>query len=339
MNSKQRIGFLILMAVGALMSACGPSSPGVSSKEQVSSSDAALSSSSSVPEVPSSSEVSSSDASLPSSSEDSSSDDAPVSSSKPSSSSELFSDPDLAAYYEGVEGTGLTLLKSLREAISSPFKSLGYDGLWNAYQSTDSEDGEHINDYYSNITNYTMSDKDSGSHKKEGSAFNREHSIPKSWWGGGKSNQGCDVYIVVPTDGYVNERRSNYPFGETDGEDYSSANAYSKLGDSTFSGYSGTVFEPGDDRKGDFARIYFYALTRWDNAASWTEGAGSAVFSGSYSSNFGLTSYAKNLFLKWHEEDPVSDYEIRKNDAAEELQGNRNPYVDNPSWVEDIWGD
>jgi len=173
----------------------------------------------------------------------------------------------------------------------------------------------------------------------EGDSFNREHSIPKSWWGGSKANQGCDVYIVVPTDGYVNNRRSNFPFGLTNGETYKSHGDYCKLGPSLIPEYTSTnVFEPGDDKKGDFARIYFYALTKWDNAWNWTQGNGGSTFSGSLNTNMGLTDYALNLFLQWHSQDPVDDYERNKNDVAVQYQHNRNPYVDHPEWVNSIWG-
>ena len=63
-----------------------------------------------------------------------------------------------------------------------------------------------------------------------------------------------DLFHLYPTDGYVNNRRSNYPFGETAGETYQSSGGFSKLGKCTVSGYSGTVFEPADEYKGDFAR-------------------------------------------------------------------------------------
>ena len=66
-----------------------------------------------------------------------------------------------------------------------------------------------------------------------------------------------DLYHLYPTDGYVNNRRSNFPFGETKGETYQSEGGFSKLGKSTTSGYSGTVGEPADEYKGDFARTYF----------------------------------------------------------------------------------
>ncbi len=240
-------------------------------------------------------------------------------------------------YYASATGTGLTLFNNLRKIINNGYKSLGYDGLWQAYRKTDSSDGIHINDYYSCITNYTIENK-AGSYKNEGDCFNREHSIPKSWWGGGTGNQGCDVFIVVPSDGKVNGMRSSNPFGEVGTIKYQSAQEFSKLGSSSFPGYSGTVFEPNDEYKGDFARIYFYALTKWSGAENWTKGQGNIFFSGSLNKNFGLTDYAYNLLMKWNSQDPVSDYERNKNDAAQQLQGNRNPYVDHPEYINAIWG-
>lgn len=80
-----------------------------------------------------------------------------------------------------------------------------------------------------------------------------------------------DLFHLYPTDGYVNNRRSNYPFGETKGETYTSANNFSKLGKSTINGYSGVVFEPNDEYKGDFARSYFYMATAYeDRIAEWS---------------------------------------------------------------------
>ncbi|MDQ9814329.1 endonuclease, partial [Acinetobacter pittii] len=65
-------------------------------------------------------------------------------------------------------------------------------------------------------------------------------------------------------------RRSNYPFGENNGETYKSKNGFSKLGKCTTPGYSGTVFEPNDEYKGDFARTYFYMATAYeDRIAGW----------------------------------------------------------------------
>ena len=265
------------------------------------------------------------------------------SSSSTSSSTSSFTGGEIDyeaydGYYKSATGTKDTLLQNLRKITASGYKSLGYDGLYSAYTKTDLNEKGNINDYYSNVTTWSASSmKTCGNYKAEGDCFNREHSIPKSWWGGTTSNQGCDVYIVVPTDGYVNNRRSAYPFGEVKTVEYASKNNYCLLGESSISSYSGTVFEPNDEWKGDFARIYFYALARWNNSENWTSGDGSVIFSGSLSKNCGLTDYALNLFLKWHDQDPVSEYERVKNAEAFKLQKNRNPFVDFPQFVDSIW--
>ena len=100
---------------------------------------------------------------------------------------------------------------------------------------------------YSNTTNFTIGGPEQGhNYSGEGDGYNREHSMPKSWFKEAAPMK-SDLVHVVPTDGYVNNRRSNYPFGETNGETYKSNGGFSKLGKSTTAGYSGTVFEPADE--------------------------------------------------------------------------------------------
>lgn len=242
-------------------------------------------------------------------------------------------------YYKNADtSTPLKLISSLKTITTTGFKSLGYDGLLTAYHTTDKRSDGYLFDWYSKTNNFVIGGAaENRSYSKEGDGYNREHSIPKSWWGGEKTNQGCDVIIVVPTDGYVNNRRSNFPFGETNGEVYKSNNSYCKLGSSTFPGYSGKVFEPGDDLKGDFARIYMYAIVRW-SGYKWSSGEATSTFSGSLDKNCGFTDYAKELFLKWNAEDPVDDWERTRNNNVQTVQGNRNPFVDHPEWIEYIWG-
>ncbi len=352
MNKRFTLGLVLFLLAG-----CGtptktsssalltPSSEGNSSSLTASSS--AETPSSAAEPTPSPSPASSSSAAqpsstLPSSAPTQSSSATPTSSSRPTSSSSSSygggDGYDVNSYYSSVCGSGRSLFDSLHTRLNKGFTTLGYDGLLDVYPYSDVNEDGTIHDYYSKTTHYHMGDANK-SYSAEGDSFNREHSIPKSWWGGSKANQGCDVYIVVPTDGYVNNRRSNFPFGLTNGETYKSHGDYCKLGPSLISGYNSTdVFEPGDDKKGDFARIHFYALTKWDNAWNWTQGNGGSTFSGSLNTNMGLTDYALNLFLQWHSQDPVDDYERNKNDVAVQYQHNRNPYVDHPEWVNSIWG-
>lgn len=138
-----------------------------------------------------------------------------------------------------------------------------------------------------------------------------------------------DAFHIYPTDGKVNGQRSNFPYGEcANGTTLPSCNgvdALGKLGKSTFPGYSGTVFEPVDEYKGDFARSYFYMAACYnDKIASWS----SPMLAGNSYPCY--TTWAVNLLLKWNEQDPVSQKEIDRNNAVYKHQNNRNPFIDHP---------
>jgi endonuclease I len=167
-----------------------------------------------------------------------------------------------------------------------------------------------------------------GNYGGEGDCYNREHSFPKSWFNDA-APMVTDLFHIYPTDGYVNGMRSNYPFGEVGSATWTSTNG-SKVGSCVFPGYSGIVFEPIDEYKGDFARSYFYMLTRYlDVASSWS----SPMLSGG---NF--SSWAEDLLIQWHEADPVSDKEVDRNNEVHDIQSNRNPFIDHAEWVAAIWG-
>lgn len=236
-------------------------------------------------------------------------------------------------YYTNVDtSSGSNLIDSLESIISKGTKDVGYDGLWSAYKKTDIKPNSNIIwDMYSN-ENYDADRDHGGNYSKEGDMFNREHSIPQSWFNK-KSPMRSDLFHVYPTDGYVNNKRSNYPFGEVSNATYTSKNG-SKVGHSSFDGYSGTVFEPIDEYKGDFARTYFYMATRYKSqVGTWGSGA-NVVFKGTYPY---LTDYALNLFTKWSHEDPVSEKETNRNDAVYGIQHNRNPYIDHPEYVDIVF--
>lgn len=141
----------------------------------------------------------------------------------------------------------------------------------------------------------------------------------------------ADIVHVVPTDGYVNNRRSNWPFAEVANITYQSLQSYCKLGSCKSAGYSGTVFEPNDEIKGDIARIYFYMATcYYSQCGNWSGG----IFTSS-----GMVEWEMNVMKAWSKLDPVDDVEIARNNAVKEVQGNRNPFVDYPGLEDYIWGD
>ena len=261
----------------------------------------------------------------------------------------------LPAYYEDLQGkSGKSLFDAVQKVTKLGYSSLGYDGLWGAYKKTDIRDNGKIWDMYSDCS-WTVGSDQCGSYNNECDCYNREHSIPKSWFGGSKSGPGCDIFQVVPTDGYVNNRRSNYAFGEVssasytyDGAKLGSAKSITITGGNTIAGNagtsvscSGTVFEPRDEYKGDFARGYFGTMIKWaGDYQAFTSDDGGKMFSSNYNTgSFGLTKYGVALLMKWHRQDPISQKEIDRNNGIQETQGNRNPFIDYPYLAEYIWGE
>lgn len=244
---------------------------------------------------------------------------------------------DSGTYYKNADGQKGKALKTALFNIISTHKDIGYSGLYACYEQTDKRADGKVWDMYSNTTNFSFSDR-TGNYKKEGDMYNREHSVPQSWFKEA-SPMKADIVHVVPTDGYVNNRRSNYPFGETSNPTYTSNNDFSKVGPSSVDGYSGTVFEPNDEYKGDFARIYFYMATCYeDKIAGWvSNGTASTVLDGT--SYPAYKTWYINMLLRWAKEDPVSQKEIDRNNAVYGCQQNRNPYVDYPGLEQYVWGD
>lgn len=246
-----------------------------------------------------------------------------------------------SGYYNTATGTGYTLKTQLYNIIKGHTDN-GYAGLYTTYQTSDVDnfyenDGTVLDMYSENPSgtdpyNYsTGSTQRCGSYSVEGDCYNREHIIPQSVFNE-QSPMVSDAHFITPTDGKVNGVRSNYPHGTVSSATYTSQNG-GKLGSSSVSGYSGTVFEPINAFKGDIARMYFYFATRYENTVA---GYSYAMFDGS--SNKVFTTAFLNLLLAWHAQDPVSSREIARNNAIYARQNNRNPYIDHPEYVNQIWG-
>lgn len=236
-------------------------------------------------------------------------------------------------YYNAANGKRGSGLKTALYQIITDHTQRSYKELWTDMQTTDVREDGKVWDMYSATTDFTFVSDQCGNYSGEGSCYNREHSFPKSWFNDAYPMY-TDLFHLYPTDGYVNNRRSNYPFGETDRPTYTSHNGFSKLGPSSVSGYNGTVFEPADEYKGDFARTYFYMATCYENRiAGWS----SDMLDGS--SYPAYTKWAIDMLLRWAAEDPVSEKEIRRNNAVYGIQHNRNPYIDFPGLEQYVWGD
>ena len=238
-------------------------------------------------------------------------------------------------YYDDALGLEGQALKEALHDIIDDHNSLVYGNIYDILDQTDQKPNGKVWDMYSDVPGgtppyeYTFFNDECGNYSGEGSCYNKEHSWPKSWFGGKVYPMYSDLFHIVPTDGYVNGRRSNYPYGEVGSVTWLSQNG-SKVGSNTYPGYSGTVFEPIDEYKGDFARGYFYMSTRYLNEdGGWP---GSAAVDGAE-----LKTWTVNMLLEWHYADPVSQKEIDRCDAIYNLQNNRNPFIDHPIWVSRIW--
>ncbi|MFQ6600029.1 endonuclease [Flavobacterium sp. C3NV] len=246
-----------------------------------------------------------------------------------------------SGYYNTATGTGYTLKTQLYNIIKGHTDN-GYAGLYTTYQTSDVDnfyenDGTVLDMYSENPSgtdpyNYsTGSTQRCGNYSSEGDCYNREHIIPQSVFNE-QSPMVADAHFITPTDGKVNGMRSNYPHGTVNTATYTSQNG-SKLGSSAVSGYSGTVFEPVNAFKGDIARMYFYFATRYENTVA---GYSYPMFDGS--SNKVFTAAFLATLLAWNAQDPVSVREIARNNAIYARQNNRNPYIDHPEYVNQIWG-
>ena len=235
-------------------------------------------------------------------------------------------------YYNSAIGKTERALKSeLSDIISANYRSYSYNDLWDIYEESDMTANGKVWDMYSTCI-WTYSNDQCGNYGSVCDCYNREHSIPQSWFNE-RSPMKSDAFHVYPTDGKVNGQRSNYPFGECSGGTSLGGRALGRLGNSTFPGYSGRVFEPDDEYKGDFARTYFYFVTRYEDQMS--SFSGESFAPNTYPS---LSQWSIDLFLKWHRNDPVSQKEIDRNDAVYGFQRNRNPFIDHPELAEYIWG-
>lgn len=248
-----------------------------------------------------------------------------------------------AGYYNNATGTGATLKTQLKDIITTGHNPGSYSGLWTAYQNTDRDyyyenDGTVLDIYSESPTaadpynfNYPGG-QCSGTNGPEGYCYNREHIVPQSLFNSALPMY-SDVHFIRATDAKVNGERGNFPFGKVGTATFTSLNG-SKKGNSISPGYSGTVFEPIDEFKGDVARMIFYFVTRYETQLSGFN-SGNMLGNTTYP---GLQQWELEQLIAWHNADPVSPAEIGRNNASYTYQGNRNPYIDNPTYVNLVWG-
>ena len=237
-----------------------------------------------------------------------------------------------AGYYNTLDGKSGQALKDAIHNLTMQHTTLSYGSLWGYFTETDClpDNRNRVWDMYSDDTFYFR-----GSNAPYG--MNREHSLPKSWWGGYDVSQGYSAYTDInhlyPSEEQANLAKLNWPLGEVSMVEFD--NGVTRVG-SPMAGQGGganQVFEPDDRYKGDFARTYFYMACAYQHY-KWKY-----TFMLNNSSWKSLNNWSIDLLCRWARNDAVSDKEVNRNDAVQKYQNNRNPFIDFPDLFEYIWGD
>ena len=252
-------------------------------------------------------------------------------------------DTGAGTYYDSIGSTnGLPLLGKLHDlSVTNHTNYNVYSGNSTTNcMKTDPYDSTYIRDFYSGAPtkNQVTSSGTVG--------WNREHVWCQSLSNGlfGTSGAGADIQHIRPTIPTLNSDRGNKKYGELNNSGTLST-ATDALGNTVKGGYySGEVFQPMDDKKGDAARIILYLYMHYNKAANVggeTDGSnpgyfGTLRFTDVMEAN--NESAAIQLLITWNESDPIDDIEILRNNEATKITGCRNPFIDHPEYARKIWG-
>ena len=224
---------------------------------------------------------------------------------------------DLDGYYATAQGkTGAELLRALHTIISTGHRDLGYSQAREAlFADVADTDGDNmVPDLFTGELRGPIDGKSSGQRR----GFNTEHTWPQSKGATGIAKS--DLHHLHPSVIHTNSQRGHLPYGDVVRATWTTGDGPSQalLG---VDALGTTVFEPGDQSKGDIARglLYFYARYAAAQPGRFT------------TENF---RYELLTLLKWNAQDPVDATELLRNDAVQRAQGNRNPFVDRPEFVE-----
>ena len=250
-------------------------------------------------------------------------------------------------YYNNAEGkTGDALRAALRDIAKTGQVKLTYAKVYTSFATTDviAPADSVVWDMYSNCNYTVITGQCTGGTSEECKGYAREHCMPNSWWGGiddANHDQYTDLNHLFPADQYVNQKKSDHPIGQVTSPTWTSING-SKIGPCSWTGgITATVFEPIDEYKGDFARAWLYVATRYmDSLSHWVTSypnteAGEVI--NSTGNNF--KQWFIDMLVKWSIDDPVSQKEIDRNNNIyyNTAQHNRNPFIDHPEYICEIW--
>jgi len=241
----------------------------------------------------------------------------------------ITTNTESSGYYAGISGYGNTLKSNLHNLLRTTHTTrYSYDALWIKLPYTD-EDLNNTNNITEIYTGWSVPKSYYGGGTSQ---WNREHTWSKSHGSFGENPPaGTDLHHLRPCDATVNSAKGNKDF------DYASAPYYDS---SPYNGYpqdtgcktSTYAWEPRDEDKGDVARMIMYMAVRYEGTDTSydLEIVDEINTSGA---NYGKLS----TLLQWHIIDPPDSIETQRNNRIQELQGNRNPFIDEPLYAYYIW--
>ncbi len=230
-------------------------------------------------------------------------------------------DYDDTYYADAIGRTGEPLKNSLHQIISTGTTRLTYDQVWEALRQTDEDPANAANV----ILLYTGRSQSKTSNGGDPDDWNREHVWAQSHGGFGTvSGPGTDVHHLRPTDVSVNATRGNKDF------DHGGSPVAEAPGNYT----DADSWEPRDAVKGDVARMILYMAVRYEGG----DGFADLELNDSVNNGSAPLHGRESVLLQWNAEDPPDTFERRRNQIIyDDLQHNRNPFVDHPEWAAAIW--
>ncbi len=236
---------------------------------------------------------------------------------------------DPAIYYSAVQseidaGSDVSILRQrISETLASGHRQLTYSQVWTALTETDEDpaNSDNVILFYSNRS-LAKASNGSGSASSNPDNWNREHSWPKSHGFSGTSNEAyTDIQHLRATDISVNGSRASLDF------DYSDA----PLAEAPENRVDGDSFEPRDAIKGDVARMMMYMDVRYEGSSA--DITPDLMLVNRLTSGDEAALGKLCVLLEWHNNDPVDNAELTRQNTIYEYQGNRNPFVDHPDWA------
>jgi len=242
-------------------------------------------------------------------------------------------------YYESMFGLDSNFLKAGLHQLIQDHSELDYETVKSALRQTDQDtsNANHIVLLYTgnSISKWNFANNPSNVNQQD--YWNREHVWPKSHGDFGPSGMftekgaNTDIHHLRPVDMTINSARSY--------KDFDDGGQVVLNGLDTTACYSSTnSWEPRDEVKGDVARMLFYMATRYEGGMS---EAGDVEPDLELVNSVGTFPNAwmgrLSTLLLWHEADPVDAWEMGRNDIIFNWQGNRNPFIDHPEYVDIIW--